>query len=381
MNIGRSFAYKLSRTETGPIMNSTHRPREDKVWSYLRPQAQAAPYVMFQPVDDEKYECVVLDGHKSKTRSNSNDPPNSWRTSDIFVPHPTLSNAWKFVGRLDDRITLINGEKVLPVSIEARIKQNPLVREAVVFGIGREVPGLLLFRELDTSHLKDEEFLNQAWPSIEYANSHAESFSQINKEMVAVLPMDVECPLTDKNSIKRGLIYKQFADLIDTVYAAAESSSKVQSLQLPVPELENWILGIIRARGYELEDANTDFFTAGMDSLQAIHLRGVILKNLDLGGRESECTSMIVFDCGNTQRLARRLHAIRTGENSENERGMDIRTVNRFIDKYGDFAKYEKHVNGTLRTSLNNNHVVVSRCNRSLPSRAYLLSLTENPRS
>ena len=336
---------------------------------------------MFKPVDDEKYECVVLDGYKGKALSNSSDPPNSWRTSDIFVPHPTLSNAWKFVGRLDDRITLVNGEKVLPLSIEARIKQNPLVREAVVFGIGREVPGLLLFRELGTSHLNDKEFLNQAWPAIEYANSHAESFSQIHKEMVAVLPMDAECPLTDKNSIKRGLIYEQFADLIDTVYAAAESFSKVQSLQLPMPELENWILGNIRARGYELEDANTDFFTAGMDSLQAIYLRGVILKNLDLGGRESECTSMIVFDCGNTQRLARRLHAIRTGENSENERGMDICTVNRFIDKYGDFAKYEKHVNGTLRTSLNNNHVVVSRCNRSLPSRAHLLSLTENPRS
>ncbi|EED14989.1 NRPS-like enzyme, putative [Talaromyces stipitatus ATCC 10500] len=356
---GVHIGMQFGSTETGLILSSAYRPREDKAWNYLRPPAHVVPYIMFKPVDHDKYECVVLDGHKGKTMSNSDDPPNSWRTSDLFVPHPILPNAWKFVGRLDDRITLINGEKVLPLSIEARIKQSPLVREAVVFGIGREVPGLLLFRELGTSQLDDKEFLDQVWPTIEYANSHAESFSQINREMVAILPMDVECPLTDKNSIKRGLIYEQFADLIDSIYAAAESSNKVQSLQLTIPELENWILENVRAQGYEIEDVTTDFFTAGMDSLQAIHLRGVIIKNLDLGGRESECTSMIVFDCGNTQRLARRLHAIRTGDNFENEKDMTMDTMKRFIDKYGAFAKYEKNVNGTLSTSLNDDHVVI----------------------
>lgn len=353
----------MSRTETGLILSSAYRPREDKAWNYLRPPAHVVPYIMFKPVDDDKYECVVLDGHKGKTMSNSDDPPNSWRTSDLFVPHPTLPNAWKFVGRLDDRITLINGEKVLPLSIEARIKQSPLVREAVVFGIGREVPGLLLFRELGTSHLDDKEFLNQVWPTIEYANSHSESFSQINREMVKVLPMDVQCPLTDKNSIKRGLIYEQFADLINSIYEAAESSNKVQSLQLIIPELENWILENVRAQGYDIEDATTDFFAAGMDSLQAIHLRGVIIKNLDLGGRESECTAMIVFDCGNAQRLAQRLHAIRTGDHFENEKERAMDTMRRFIEKYGTFSEYKKSVNGTLPTSLNDDHIVVSHWN------------------
>ncbi|KAE8548968.1 hypothetical protein EYB25_009351 [Talaromyces marneffei] len=356
---GVHIGMQFGSTETGLILSSAYRDREDKAWNYLRPPAHVVPYIMFKPVDHDKYECVVLDGHKGKTMSNSDDPPNSWRTSDLFVPHPSLPNAWKFVGRLDDRITLINGEKVLPLSIEARIKQSPLVREAVVFGIGREVPGLLLFRELGTSHLDDKEFLNQVWPTIEYANSHSESFSQINREMVTILPMDVECPLTDKNSIKRGLIYEQFADLIDSIYAAAESSNKVQSLQLTILELENWILEHVRARGYEIEDVTTDFFTAGMDSLQAIHLRGVIIKNLDLGGRESECTSMIVFDCGNTQRLARRLHAIRTGDNCEDEKDMAIHTMKLFIEKYGTFAEYKRNVNRTLPTSLNGDHVVI----------------------
>lgn len=78
--------------------------------------------------------------------SNSNDPPNSYHTSDLFIPHPVIKNAWKPIGRLDDRITLLNGEKVLPLAIEGRITQHKYVREAVVFGVDRSVPGLLLFK-------------------------------------------------------------------------------------------------------------------------------------------------------------------------------------------------------------------------------------------
>ena len=50
-------------------------------------------------------ECAVLDGHRAKSISNSNEPPHSFHTSDLFVPHPTIENAWKFIGRADDRVT------------------------------------------------------------------------------------------------------------------------------------------------------------------------------------------------------------------------------------------------------------------------------------
>ena len=294
--------------------------------------------------------------------SNSDDPPNSWRTNDLFVPHGTIPNAWKFVGRMDDRITLLNGEKVLPLTIEGQIRHHPLVREAVVFGIDREVPGLLLFRALGTSHLEDQEFLNQVWPAIEYANCHAEAFSRITREMVAIVPEDIDCPLTDKSSIKRGHIYREFASIISDTYAAAGSVNKTQSLQLSIPKLEDWILRTVRSQGYEIADVSTDFFSAGMDSLNAIHLRGLILRNIDLGGHESECTSMIVFDCGNAKRLARRLHAIRTGSVVDDEQGWAIRTMKTFIDKYSDFAKYESHKDLSLSTSLDKGQVIVSRC-------------------
>ena len=150
-------------------------------------------------------ECVVLDGHRAKSISNSNEPPNSFHTSDLFIPHPTIENAWKFLGRADDRVTLLNGEKVLPLLIEGRIVQDPLVKEAVVFGVDRPVPGILLFRAdtKEANEMSDDEYLIRVWPSIEDANKKAEAFSQIGRSMVVIIGHDTKFPETDKSTIKR----------------------------------------------------------------------------------------------------------------------------------------------------------------------------------
>lgn len=250
--------------------------------------------------------------------SNSNDPNESWHTNDLFCPHPTIANAWKFVGRMDDRVTLLNGEKILPLSIEGRIRQHPLIREAVVFGIDHEVPGLLLFRAMGTSQLTDNDFLNEVWPAIKDANRNSEGFAQISRECIAILSEQVDCPTTDKSSIRRGLIYKEFSRVIDRVYQSLESG-KGDSLRLSVPELEHWILDVMAEMGHIIPDANTDFFASGVDSLKAIQLRTKILNSIDLGGHESECTSTIVYDCGTPSRLAIRLYKIRTGNFLEGE--------------------------------------------------------------
>jgi len=84
-------------------------------------------------LDTDCYELVLLEGLKSKILSNSDEPPNSLHTRDLFKPHPSIADAWKYVGRVDDRITLLNGEKVLPLPMECRIKNDPIVRDAIVF--------------------------------------------------------------------------------------------------------------------------------------------------------------------------------------------------------------------------------------------------------
>ncbi|KAK9421780.1 putative NRPS-like enzyme [Seiridium unicorne] len=338
---GVHIGMQFGSTETGLILSSAYRPQGDRAWNYLRPPPHVAPFVQFRSIGEwgGLHECIVLDGHKGKTASNSDDPPQSWHTNDLFTPHHIIPNAWKFIGRMDDRITLLNGEKVLPLSIEGCIRQHHLVREVVVFGIDREVPGLLLFRAPGTSHLTDDDFLEQVWPAIEDANRHSEGFAQISRECIAIIAEDVNCPTTDKSSIKRGQIYRDFAEVINEVYQSLENPV-VGSLCLSVPELESWIAQAMGEMGHEIQDLDADFFSAGVDSLKAIQLRAKILKNIDLGDNVSQLTTTIVYDCGSPARLASRLYAIRKGVEEE-EGKEEICLTKALIEENSAFRAFE----------------------------------------
>src|SRR5436190_19197680 len=101
-------------TEVGQLMTSFREPG-DKEWNWLRPPPALLPYLRWTQHGDA-YEVVILDGWKSKVVSNQAD--GSYATRDLFVRHPSKTDRFKFVGRLDDWIALVNGEKVNPVQFE-----------------------------------------------------------------------------------------------------------------------------------------------------------------------------------------------------------------------------------------------------------------------
>ncbi|KAI4243296.1 MAG: hypothetical protein L6R42_010793, partial [Xanthoria sp. 1 TBL-2021] len=200
----------------------------------------------------------------------------SFRSKDVFSPHLTVPHAWKYLGRLDDRVTLTNGEKVLPLPIEGRIKEHPLVREDVVFGVDRPIPGSLVFRSEAARDMADDEFIDAIWPDVEAANENAEAFSQIGKSMIVPLPAGVEYPQADKGSFIRPQMYKAFEKEIDDAYSRLDHNRE-GTLQLDVLGLEEHLLRMGRELvGQALVNKTTDFFKAGMNSLQAIQMRGSI---------------------------------------------------------------------------------------------------------
>lgn len=335
------------------ILTSVGRPRDDKAWNYMRPPPHVAPFLWMKPIPSTSnpivHECVVLDGHIAKMKSNSNDPPNSFYTSDLFVKHPTINNAWKFVGRLDDRVTLLNGEKVLPLAIEGRVLQETCVKDAVVFGVEREVPGILVFRAAG-ENCSEIEFLDKVWPAIKDANSRAESFSQISREMVIVLTEGVECPTTDKSSIKRAQVYRDFADVIDEAYAKQQSTQGA-TLYLDTVELQNWIMQTFHSLGVDLDDGESDFFSTGVDSLKAIQMRSLIVKNLDMKGNVTKISSMVVYDCGNTKKLASTLIKIRDGSAGIEMSEDDFVEMEEMIKRFSMFTPRTSNVEVQERAS------------------------------
>ncbi|KAK3300370.1 putative NRPS-like enzyme [Chaetomium fimeti] len=350
---GVNLAVVFGTTEAGLAGDTMGRAPGDDSWNYVRFYAYHRSFIHMDPLGDGLFEAVYLPGHPGLSTSNSDSPvPGSWRSKDVFAPHPTIPDAWKCITRLDDRVTLVTGEKVLPLPIEGRIRQHPLVREAVVVGIERPVPGLLLFRASDEQGLSDGDYLDAVWPAVEEANAAAEAFSQISRDMVAVLGAEVDYPRTDKGSIIRAQVYNGFAQVIDDLYTGMEDGTSAtgdheQKERLPLTglgldELVALVAGVFQeATGRPLASEDADFFAAGVDSLQALQMRRALLRRLDLQGRH--LPSNIVYESGSGRALARFLHSLGQGQLQDGEARPDAipakSQMEDLISKYGGFGK------------------------------------------
>ena len=259
-------------TEIGMLGTSFNRAQGDNSWDFIRIPPHIAKYIWMKPLEDDTYECVLLHGLEALVVSNSDDPPKSFHSNDIFVKHRNLE-AWKHIGRLDDRITLLNGEKVLPIPMEGRIRQHPLIRQCCIFGTGKSIPGILVFKNDAAQNISDLDFVEAIWPTVQSANAQAESFSQISKETIVPLGADIYYPKTDKESIKRSQFYRVFAKDIESVYEKLDYV-RTGTLQLDVPAMEDWIVKTFKEDlGVDVSTSQHDFFAVGVNSLQAIQVR------------------------------------------------------------------------------------------------------------
>lgn len=288
----------------------------------MRPPPAIINNIWPKPVSTDTFEFVFLENHPGRLYSgmtNSDDPPNSFHSRDLYTPHKTIKNAWKFLGRLDDRVTLINGEKVLPLPIEGRVRQHKLVKEAVVFGIGRATPGLLLLKSQATQDegLSDDEFIKLVWPTVEDANREAEGFSQISKDMIVPLAASEIIPTTDKGTIIRAQVYNVFDRQIEAAYNRAEHDQEGDQ-DLGGAELEIYLMNAgQQILGSHLSDPKDDLFSLGLNSLQAIQMRAQILRDIYLGGNAKKLSQNVIYEQGSILNLAKHLEKMRHGQDAE----------------------------------------------------------------
>jgi thioester reductase-like protein len=349
VNGGVNLIANYGATETGQVMTS-FRPPGDKEWSYMRCWSPVADHVLFDEIAPGVFECVGLDGLPSKGPSNSKppfsqkNPENSFRTADLFTRHPdpNKSNYYKYLSRLDDRITLVNGEKVLPIPIEGSIRQDEIVREAVVFGLQQTMPGLLVFRAQEkVLELSDEQYLDAVWPTIEAANAKAETFARVARELVVVKGPEVLYAKTDKGTFIRAQVYQQFADDIKGAYQRLNTEDKtVVKKAFSVSELEEWLLTKFQKDLHiPLPDKSTDIFSAGVDSLQTTRIWRAIKQELDLGAGGDSLSQNAVFEQGTVEALANHLYQLRTGGDSSKEED-ETKVMQELIKKYSNFTKH-----------------------------------------
>ncbi|KAK5112326.1 hypothetical protein LTR62_004289 [Meristemomyces frigidus] len=351
VDAGVNLVANYGATETGQLMTSFRGlPPKDKEWAYLRLWSPVAEFTLMDEIAPGVFEAVGLEGLSSKGPSNvkppysATNPEGSFRTADLFTRHadPKKINFYKYLSRADDRITLVMGEKVLPLPMEGRIRQEDFVREAVVFGFQQTIPGVLIFRPADrATELNNEQYLDLVWPAVEAANARAETFSRIIKEMVVLVPAEAEYPKTDKGTFIRAQVYQQFDKEIVSAYRRLEDSTQgTEKLQLSIAELEQWLLARFRDDLHiPIHDTENDIFAAGVDSLQTTRIWRAIKQKIDLGAGGEDMSTNIVFECGTVARLARYLVGLRTGESTEDADDGEVGEMKRLIKKYSEFAE------------------------------------------
>ncbi|PGG97444.1 hypothetical protein AJ79_09205 [Helicocarpus griseus UAMH5409] len=339
---GVRLACHYGCTECGQLMTSVRPPDEDD-WSYLRVIPKAEPFLRFEEQQSTGlYELVVLAGWPPKVAENRAD--GSYATKDLFMKHPTKLNCWKLVGRLDDTIVLLNGEKAIPLQMEQSVKTNPYVADAVVFGSGKPMLGMFVIASENAQNLSTKEVLGLIEIEVAQANAILPAYARIDMNMICVLPFGTTYPKTDKGTVIRATFYAQFKDSIEQVYTDAECSSS-DARQMTHPKLVDFLrktfAEILRTDYLEnknLQD-DTDLFSLGLDSLQAIRARGKIVKHVVTHGHAIR--QNLVFEYPSIVGLADYLVSLGTKNDVKGkETPASSEDMRKLVEKYSRFKRH-----------------------------------------
>ena len=156
-----NVSYAMS--EGGTLLNSIGRNEDDlQSWDWM----SVAPGVdreklWFRPLMEQGqrevlYELVILKGLPTcpPELSNSDEPPGSFYTGDVFLRHPDGGDRWKIVGRKDDRFSLGTGATVNAMEYEEVVKEGCKgkgIDEVGVIWAGQEEAGFVGLRYAENS--------------------------------------------------------------------------------------------------------------------------------------------------------------------------------------------------------------------------------------
>lgn len=290
---GVNLVSRFGSAECGFLLSSNRDYKSDHEWSWLRADPLLQPdYYDFEPqTQNEKdtspqlFEFVVMPGwpHRGKT----NRPDGSYATADLFERHPTISNAWRYHSRADGQITLLNGKKFDPAPVEAELLSSAvgkrILQDAMIFGAGREAPGMLLIPRWNVDFINDTQVIHDLWPTLDRMNSETQNHARIPRGSLLVIRNKDEdtnlLPKSSKGTILRRQAEAQFSEEIERVYSEDPIHEKETPLdEVPDSEVMNHISKLFNDVLGRAVNPSRDLFAQGVDSLACSRLRKIIAR-------------------------------------------------------------------------------------------------------
>ena len=277
---GVNLLNHFGTTESGPLA-PIFIPGPDYEWQYFRLRRDIELLIepTSTPNDGDQH-------FKLTTYPLGWDKP--FEIQDQFVTSPRNSMVdFNAVGRKDSVIVLATGEKVQPTIIERILSEHPLVTAAVAFGDGRFQLGVIVQSSQATA---SDDFKATIWPMILEANEVLDAHARItSKDAIIVVPHTLTLPRSDKGSLLRRDLYAMLEGEIEQSYQQLESEIHPTTGQLMLDrngdigqQLKDLIQHALPKWNVPAEDwtISNDLFELGMDSLQAVELRRLLLPSI-----------------------------------------------------------------------------------------------------
>ncbi|KAM0500968.1 hypothetical protein ACHAP8_004689 [Fusarium lateritium] len=325
---------RMGSAECGFLMSSHRDFANDKEWQFLRP-IDDPKLISFEPRDNGLSELVVKLDWPFLIKTNRED--GSYATSDLFEPHQSIKNAWRYHSRADAQITLGNGKKFDPSPVEDSIlASSKQLQDVLIFGGGRDYAGALLF---PAGNVGSVEVVDSVWPHIDRINSESQSHARITKTMLVVVPVkegEKALEKSSKGTILRRQAEERYAKEIEQAYDHRRSSASKSISDAELSQTVQYCFHQVLGRDI---DPDQDLFKQGVDSIACIQIRKLIEQSC-LSPRNEPLPLNVIYDQGTVNGLVAYLDSVRKGSHhrSRNARDADTKAMLDLAERYSNFG-------------------------------------------
>lgn len=346
VNKGVNLLSRMGSAECGFLMSSHRDYANEKEWDYLRPVDDTS-LLKFEPRESGLSELTVRDKWPFKTTTNYENGK-AYATSDLFEPHPSKPNTWRYHSRADALITLLNGKKFDPAPMEADIlaamARRKLLKDVLVFGTGKEHAGIILFPQPNIS-ISNDDLITTAWKVIEEMNTRSQSHARIPRSAIIVVsPNEPPLPKSSKGTTLRSQAETLYHEDIDLAFLTKPQIHP--AIPIPVPDhlLHQAVMDCFHSvLGREI-DPEQDLYQQGVDSIACVQIRGMV-ESLCLKESDGRLPLNVIYDQCTVAGLREFLFCFRKGvdrEQDETQKMQDM-AMRYFVSKYGTFENLQVH--------------------------------------
>ncbi|KAL5048563.1 hypothetical protein BDW71DRAFT_177045 [Aspergillus fruticulosus] len=151
-------------------------------------------------------------------------------SGDLFSPHPTKPDHWRYEGR-PDNLLVLNDMLFDPSGIEQHVEQHPAVKSAIVLGIHYSVACLIV--ELYETPQDPGRAFEEVWPTVQEACKGRPKAQVVEAHRVILVRTEKPVPRNHKGEVKRAALADLYSTEMDACWSARGSPDRLLDCRMP----------------------------------------------------------------------------------------------------------------------------------------------------